>query len=247
MPTPAASGDDMGVRALRRLLGLFAVRLEPASQPRYRDTALSDTKAIFKHWATVGAVATMTLAAAIVLVLESKLSLLLKVILTAVGAGVGGLVILGPLIFCASLAVAPHRQRNEARREVQRLEEPDATLFDDYDAFIVAAKAQKPRLPRMDIFNREHLLRSQSEYNAAEQGWWGETVGDYHSRFRARALVALRGTPYAAMASAPGGLDDLWRIRRALQDIDRRHRYNITQPAPPPGPGSERSSAGTGS
>jgi hypothetical protein len=108
-----------------RLRRAFAVELEPATHPRYRDTAWSDTRAIIRHRAIVVAVAVVTLAASIAGALDSTLSVPLKVMLAALGAGVGSFVILVPLVYCASLAAAPHRQRNEARRRTWQLAASD--------------------------------------------------------------------------------------------------------------------------
>ena len=63
----------------------------------------------------------LTLVASIIAAVESNLSTFDKVLLAAVGAGVGTLVVLGPIVYVASLLAAPHRQRNHARAEGARL------------------------------------------------------------------------------------------------------------------------------
>ena len=97
-------------RVLRSLVQWFAVELGPATQMRYRDTALSDTRAVLQNRAAVAVVASMTVAASIAASVTSDLPVVAKVILAAVGAGIGTVVILGPIVFLATLAAAPHRQ-----------------------------------------------------------------------------------------------------------------------------------------
>ena len=111
----------MNGRTMRKALKPFAVELSPADQARYRDTAASDTRAILRHWTIVAVVAVLTLAASIIGAIDSHLSTFLKVVLAAAGAGVGTFIILGPLVYLASLAVAPHRQRKHLRAEGERL------------------------------------------------------------------------------------------------------------------------------
>ncbi len=149
----------------------FAVKFEPAHHERYRETALSDTKAILKHWALVGVVALVTLGASIIAAIESNLTTFAKVLLAALGAGVGSLLILGPVVYFASLAAAPHRQRNHARAEVRSLRKaakeivPTTALGEAIDLSLMQAEAIKQErsfLSDEDLLKRVRKWKSET-------------------------------------------------------------------------------------
>ena len=164
-------------RVLRSLVQWFAVELGPATQMRYRDTALSDTRAVLQNRAAVAVVASMTVAASIAASVTSDLPVVAKVILAAVGAGIGTVVILGPIVFLATLAAAPHRQRNEARSRAQQsanyLEHYRGrlALFRTLDRSYIDVITQKNRGPspdslggmRRNLIDSEYLLVAHGE------------------------------------------------------------------------------------
>ena len=72
---------------------------------------------------------------------------LVQVVCGVVGAVVGFLLIALVIAIICWLRAFP-KQRNEARKEVERLTgepEPDAQLFKDFDAFLIAARAKEPQ------------------------------------------------------------------------------------------------------
>jgi hypothetical protein len=129
---------------MRSIFEPFVIHLEPAEQSRYRDTAWNDARTILRHWFIVAAVAVVTLAASIVATVESHLSVVMKVVLAALGAGVGTVMILGPVVFVAMLLVAPHRQRNQARDELARLAIVSDSLDQEFSEWLLELRAGLP-------------------------------------------------------------------------------------------------------
>lgn len=213
----------------------FAVSLEPADQPHYRDTALSDTTAILKHWAVVALVAAVTLVASIIAVVESELDLFLKVVLAAIGAGVGALIVLGPVVFLATLTVAPHRQRNQARAEVERLRGSRSMLVHEFDRFLAWARTARPRdrgsiVMFAEVGSPEQLANQQSmqEDSQAKDSWRRQILSRYHMEFSAQILALLRQpgseqlqVDYSNVVTEPKGLDDLEEIRGVLDQLSQ--------------------------
>ncbi len=152
---------------------------------------------------------------------------LVQVVCGVVGAVVGFLLIALVIAIICWLRAFP-KQRNEARKEVERLTgepEPDAQLFKDFDAFLIAARAKEPQEIRTsaNIFEKEgfqQIVRVQNDYRSSLQEWWRETIGEYHERFRARVLLALKDTNEADTASDPKSFRDLERIDLELNYLD---------------------------
>lgn len=142
------------------VLSKFVLDLKPATQARYRDTAQQDARTILRHTAIVSAVGLVTLAASITLAVASELSLFPKVLLAALGAGVGALIFLVPVVYLASLALAPHRQRREARKQIRETQDELASAAREAGARETALRDQLARAAT-EAEARESALREE--------------------------------------------------------------------------------------
>lgn len=186
---------------LRTVAEGLSIKVEPATQVRYRDTALCDTRAILRSRPLVTIVAAAAVAASILVALTTELPVFLKALLAAVAAGAGALVVLFPVVFLATLAVAPHRQRNEARSQAQHSNTYLAhyrfrlALFRELDFFYLYVIGQAGNGPSADSLGRlrrtlidsEQLLTQHGEPAVAKQ------LADLRSR-----LASIGETPNTA-------------------------------------------------
>jgi hypothetical protein len=126
--TSVLSGVVNGV--FRALGGIFHVELPPADQTRYRGTAGADTKAIIGHRSVVIIVGLVALAGteASTFLSANELSTVEKIVLAALAAGVGAVIIILPLVYLGALVAAPHRQQRFKTRRVAELEQANASL-----------------------------------------------------------------------------------------------------------------------
>lgn len=212
---------------MHRAPGWLRFELAAAAQPRYRDTALADTKTIFKHRAILAGVTVLTLAASIIAPIGTHLSIAEKVLLAIVGTGVGTVVVLGPLVFLAGLALAPHRQRNEARTQLVRLtaaEDDPQVLLEEFSTWLLAKKAATPApgggwqplfpLPGMSTDTHARIAQDHANQRLAAADRLAQVRGEYHERFRSQILALLPGS---ARASDPQTLADLDAVGAALR------------------------------
>jgi hypothetical protein len=174
------------VAALGRLL---RVNLPAADQPRYRDTALSDFAIIVHHWTFYAAVGLLTAAATIVTAEDSKLHGVLKIVLLLIGAGIGAAVGVGLLTLLGALAVAPHRQRNDARRHMATTAMAQLLPGVSPAAFVNGRLEEGNRL--LSAWNEATDGRLDSDLTEVVVGWelgtfrgLGEKAPDHQARLR---------------------------------------------------------------
>jgi hypothetical protein len=110
----------------------LAVPLPPADQARYRETAWADTKAILGHRSVVILVAVVALAGteASTFLSATELGVFEKIVIAALAAGVGVLIVLVPILYLGALAAAPHRQQQFRTKQLDALERQRATDTD---------------------------------------------------------------------------------------------------------------------
>jgi hypothetical protein len=228
----------------------FAVVLAPASQPRYRDTALADTKAVLKHRMIVATGSLVALAGGIVTAVESELSIGVKIGIVVVGSSVGAAALLGPVVLCGALVCAPYRQRNQARQELAALalvrSRPDAFTSELAD-WLLAKKAALPgrtntagevmtHLHHTIGMNREDRARADHELSQRQDAPRRQVEAvnirartEYHERFRRRALELLPAQAQP-LANAPQSLGDLEEILDALRRVDPEEKPKVEVP-----------------
>jgi hypothetical protein len=165
------------------------VELPDADQSRYRDTALADTKAILGDRLVVVLVALIALAGteASAFLSSNELSTFERVVLAALAAGVGALVVLFPLIYLGALVAAPHRQRKFQAARAAELEQAAASSHEHTraEAQFAAALRAAELLPNANV-------------EALDLEWFRAT----------KALVAdVFGELDGVKFDAPGGLD----------------------------------------
>ncbi len=143
--------------AVRRL----AVGWKPVSRERYRATAWRDTRTFLRCWVGVGAVAAMTVSASVAAVFAADASPAVKVLLAALGAGAGFL-ILGGAVFLASLFAAPYRQRNEAWKQVDKRQDRLAKATSEAESRETALREEVKRVSHVtaDIDHRHGCPRA---------------------------------------------------------------------------------------
>lgn len=217
---------------MRKPAHWFAVELPPADQAHYRETAFSDTRAILRHWTIVAVVATLTLAASIIAAVGSHFSVFEKIVLAAVGAGVGALIVLGPIVYLATLATAPHRQRNRARAELRGLRTDPAAFATVYSGWFDAKRAALPRagwrqvvgvFPSPGVSADTHAQARQAAERRDDEieAIHARARTEYQEQFRAGMESALGDT---AAVRNPRTIDDLGKLRVALQEAALRNR-----------------------
>jgi hypothetical protein len=157
-----------------------------------------------------------------------------QVLVGVIGAGLGFVLV---VLACAGISwlLAPVRQRDEARAEVDRLTEvPDADvgLFEDFDAFLAAARATEPQLITPPGFwGTKESTPGYSGYCLLHDEWWRKTISGYHTDYRVRAMAALKGTKDAKRAGDPTDFGDLDEIHAQLKLIDLQRRSAASQAA----------------
>lgn len=157
-----------------------------------------------------------------------------QVLVGVIGAGLGFVLV---VLACAGISwlLAPVRQRDEARAEVDRLTEvPDADvgLFEDFDAFLTAARATEPQITTpLGFWGTKESTPGYGRYCQLHDAWWRETISGYHTDYRVRAMAALKGTKDAKRARDPTDFGDLDGIRAQLQFIDLQRRSAASQAA----------------
>jgi hypothetical protein len=236
---------DSGTKRSRRL----AVKLPDADQRRYRETALADTKAILGHRFVVVLIALVALAGteASAFLSSNELSTFEKLLLAGLAAGVGVLLILGPIVYAGSLVAAPHRQRKQARAELAKLTGAAASLAVEYSDWIAAKKAALPqqnfhrrvmrhlqatvRMSREDRARADYEQHRDDEQVAREiESVHAAARAEYHEKFRQRVLAALDGVE---LADSPKTIADLEAIGVALTQQAATPDEEPGEPVPP--------------
>jgi hypothetical protein len=110
----------------------------------------------------------------------------------------------------------------------RRKAHPYTRLANDFEAFVVAARSTQPGHPTPgDIFDPDEMREyrnAQMRYREAFDRWWRETIGEYHQRFRARVMEALKWakSDVAALAGEPHDLGQLQKLQTGLELADLR-------------------------
>ena len=209
---------------MRKAVQWFVVKLPPADQPNYRETALSDTRAILRHWVIVVVISVLTLAASIIAAVGSDFSAFEKVVLAAVGAGVGTLIFLGPVVYLGTLIAAPHRQRNQARIQLHELRSDSPALAEEFSNWVLAKRAS---LPTHGMRLVPSLFDSSGARSAYEQRQdeldrlQARARAEYHDRFRA-SVVELLGADHAGDPRTISDLEALAEALRGRESTARR-------------------------
>jgi hypothetical protein len=158
------------------LKGFFAVHLDPATPERYWTTVWRDFRTARRSRLLLVLVGGVTLAAAIAGPLaaeSSSLSIGVKIVLYALGGGVGAVIVVGVVVFAGTLFLTPFRQRNEAvrQRDAERVSSADAVVAGEAraaevlratEARAAAAEAHVDLYrSRIVLYDQLHKLRKQ--------------------------------------------------------------------------------------
>lgn len=148
-------------------------------------------------------------------------------IVFAVAGSLGGALILGSLVFALLVAMAPVRQRDDARALVVPDMDP-AALAERFSTWLIAKRAAMPAWPladRVDIsFKREIQDRRRADqanaiqqYRLAEDAAKRQARAEYHEGFRSSVLSLVN----AEEASDPRTIEDFGAIEELLRSVVR--------------------------